>query len=122
MGKIYKTTESRFFCVECGREGIPVQRKKGQDREGGHLKKLYCLYCGKEVNHAEVREIGGYSEEDFNQEFNLGRFVDGNRIAINKLLGCSCENCKYNVNGKCWNANNSYNCQYKPIKGDDKNV
>ena len=120
MGKTYQTTQSKFFCVECANEGIPVQRKKGQERERGHLKKLYCLHCGKEVNHAEVRERGGYTEEDFFQEFNLGRFVNGNRVPINELLSCSCENCSFNVDGKCWNANNSYSCKYKPIKGDEE--
>ena len=41
MARNYQITQSRFFCTKCGREGIPVHRKKGQQREGGHLKKLY---------------------------------------------------------------------------------
>jgi hypothetical protein len=113
MAKFYNMTPSRFFCTQCGREGIPVQRKKGQEREGGHLKKLYCMYCKQEVNHAEIREIGGYDIEDFKQEYNLGRFVDGNRIAIKDLLDCSCSSCPFNVNGKCWNSNWSNDCGHR---------
>ena len=29
MPKHYKVTPSRFFCTKCGKEGIPIQRKKG---------------------------------------------------------------------------------------------
>lgn len=115
MGKNYKMSQSRFFCTQCGKEGIPVQRKQGQMREAGHLKKLYCLFCGVETNHAEVREIGGYTYEDFQEEFNMGRFKeDGTREKIDELWGCSNTTCPFNRNGKCWNANNSADCKYKP--------
>lgn len=114
MSKVYNTTQSRFFCTRCGREGIPVQRKRGQDRQGGHLKKLYCLSCQEETNHAEIREIGGYSIEDFQTEFKLGRFIDGNRVPVNELLICSCHKCPFNIDGRCWNANYTYDCKYRP--------
>lgn len=78
-------SQSRFFCTKCGREGIPIIRKQGKIREAGHLKKLYCIYCGEEVNHAEVREIGGYTYEDFKEEFEAGRFIDGAREEIKDL-------------------------------------
>lgn len=113
MPRNNKGTKSRFFCTQCGREGLPIQRKRGQEREAGHLKKLYCIYCKEEVNHAEVREIGGYNVEDFKQEYDLGRFVDGNRIAIKDLLDCSCEECECNINGKCWNSNWSNDCGHR---------
>lgn len=115
-----KYTKSRFFCTKCGREGLEVTRKKGQQREPGHLKKLYCIYCQEEVNHAEIREIGGYSIDDFKQEYNLGRFVNGNRIDTKDLLDCSCSSCQFNVNGKCWNSNWSNNCGHR-VKEGDKN-
>lgn len=120
MAKYYNTKQSRFFCTQCGKEGIPVHRKKGQEREGGHLKKLYCIYCGKEVNHVEIRDVGEYNLEDFKQEYNLGRFVNGNRIAIKDLLDCTCKNCSFNINGKCWNSNWSNNCRHR-IKEVDNN-
>ena len=50
-----KITESRFFCVECGNEGIPVLRKKGFQRKEGHLKKLFCVFCNEETNHEEMK-------------------------------------------------------------------
>ena len=55
MPKVYQMKTSRFFCTKCGREGLPVHRKKGQERKGGHLKKLYCIYCKEEVNHIECK-------------------------------------------------------------------
>lgn len=97
-------------------------RKKGQMREPGHLKKLYCMHCREEVNHVEVREIGGYTEEDFKREFELGRFKDdGQRVEGKNLLQCSNIDCPFNINGKCWNSNNSNNCGYKPIKEGSDN-
>ena len=55
MGKFYKTVMSEFYCTQCGKKGIPVYRKKGQERKAGHLKKLYCLYCNMETNHVEIK-------------------------------------------------------------------
>ena len=46
----------------------------------------------------------------------MGRFVNGNRIEIKNLTKCSNTKCKYNFDGNCWNANNSYNCGHKPLK------
>lgn len=116
MAKHQAMSQSRFFCTKCGREGIPIFRKKGKLREPGHLKKLYCMYCKEEVNHAEVREIGGYTYDDFLEEFEAGRFVEGNRDKIDDLISCSNELCEFNKNGKCWNTNCSANCPYKPKK------
>ena len=72
MAKMYR---DRFFCTCCGREGIPIQRKKGQDREGGHLKVLYCLSCNKETNHVEIREFDDYTPDSFKKEFEGGNFT-----------------------------------------------
>lgn len=119
MSKHYKTSQSRFFCTGCGREGISIHRKKGQERKGGHLKKLYCLFCKDEVNHVEIKTNGNYDLEDFKREFECGRFVDGNRIEIEKCYGCTKESCPFNQYGKCWNANNSEHCRHKPIKEVD---
>lgn len=106
-------TLSDFYCTECGKKGIPLTRKQGQQREPGHLKKLYCLVCGRETNHAEVRGIGSaYTKDDFMLEFALGRFVDGNRIPIAELKSCK-EDCSYNINGKCWNATHSHDCEIR---------
>ena len=72
---------SQFYCVKCGRLGIPVFRKKGQAREAGHLKKLWCLTCAEETNHAECKEFSNYTFEDFVAEFEFGNFnAKGDRI------------------------------------------
>lgn len=113
MPKHYNFTQSQFFCTKCGKEGIPVNRKKGQERSSGHLKKLYCLYCGEETNHAEIREVGDYTYEDFKEEFDLGRFIEGNRVSINELIECSNKKCPFNINGYCWNANKTYDCGHR---------
>lgn len=117
-----KMTQSRFFCTQCGKEGLPVMRKVGHQREPGHLKKLYCIYCGEQVNHVEIKETGSYTEEDFKREFKLGRFKDGQREEKKDLLKCSNTSCPFNVNGKCWNSNNSNECRHKPKEeGVDSN-
>lgn len=107
-----KVTSSKFFCTKCGNEGIPILRN--QMREPGHLKRLYCLHCKEVINHAEVSEIGNkYTHEDFLEEFNNGRFVNGERV---ELYTCSNSACEFNKNGKCWECKNE--CPYKPQKGE----
>ena len=119
MSRNQKTTTSEFYCTKCGRRGIPISRKIGQQREAGHLKKLYCIYCGEEVNHAEVSPFGEYNYENFKSEFELGRFLEeGTRIPISELNSCSNIECKYNINGKCWNSNYSFNCDYRRDNND----
>ena len=71
---------SEFYCTECGNKGIPIFRKKGHEREAGHLKKLFCLKCGKEVNHCEVKAWTKYDYSDFKTEFEYGNFKNGKRI------------------------------------------
>ena len=118
MSKNCKQVQSRFFCTKCGKEGLPVYRKMGQERKSGHLKKLYCLYCGEETNHCEIKDSGKYTYEDFEQEFKMGRFIEGKREALEDCLNCSKENCPFNLNGKCWNANNSIQCSHKPKESE----
>ena len=55
-----------------------------------------------------------WGSEYFEQEFKMGRFVDGKREAIEDCINCSKDNCPFNLNGKCWNANNSVQCSHKP--------
>lgn len=101
---------SDFYCTKCGKKGIPIARKKGQDRELGHLKVLYCVHCQEETNHVEIRK--NYTYYDFYEEFSLGRFVNGNRIPVAQLESCSTRNdCKYNKSGKCWNATKNHICE-----------
>lgn len=107
---------SDFYCTCCGNKGIPIMRRKGKEREAGHLKKLFCLTCQKETNHVEIRAKGKYTYEDFRMELECGRFVNGQRTPVSELTICSRKSCSKNVNGRCWNSNNSKQCQHK--RGD----
>ena len=65
---------SRFFCLNCGAEGIPLPRKRGQQRKSFHRKKIYCYHCQNTVNHIECK-----SDEDilnFKEDFKNGVYVD----------------------------------------------
>lgn len=122
MSRQSQVTLSDFYCTKCGKKGIPIARKIGSQREPGHLKRLYCIFCGEEVNHAEIRPFGEYKYDDFKLEFDLGRFVDGNKVAVADLLSCSHTDCKYNINGKCWNSQETYDCGHRIInKGGNNN-
>lgn len=70
---------SEFYCTYCGKKGLPVIRKEGRKREGGHLKKLYCLNCQKETNHVEICPNSDYTYENFLQEYSNGNFINGLR-------------------------------------------
>jgi len=72
---------SNFYCTQCGKCGIPIPRKKGEKRESGHLKRLWCIHCQKVINHVEVQEFTvHYNYQDFLNEFNFGNFdKNGNR-------------------------------------------
>ena len=72
MAKNYQT--HRFFCIKCGKEGIPLARKQGHKHERFHRKKLYCPYCKMEINHVECQ-----TDEDvynFRVDFEEGVFAD----------------------------------------------
>lgn len=108
-----KIQTSDFYCTKCGNKGIPIIRMNGKYKEPGHLKKLYCVYCKEETNHCEIRPVGKYTYKDFQEEFQLGRFIDGIRIPVVNLQSCTQQECPYNKHGKCWNSNNSFKCQYR---------
>lgn len=72
--------ESEFYCTKCGNKGLPVLRKRGQERNAGHLKKLYCFHCKQEVNHVECKPYTKYTYDDFLVEFQYHNFTeDGQR-------------------------------------------
>ena len=66
---------SRFYCICCQNEGIPIERRKGRKRPSGHLKKLWCPHCQKVVNHVEIQEFAThYTYDDFMLEVKYGNF------------------------------------------------
>lgn len=66
--------EHKFFCLLCGREGIPLLRKTGFQHGALHRKKLYCPYCKVEVNHIEIKNRD--EEEQFKEDFQNGVYKD----------------------------------------------
>lgn len=70
---------SDFYCTVCGKKNFPIIRKPGKEKEPGHLKKLYCIYCQKEQNMIEIKQFGKYTLQDFYIEYNNGNFIDGIR-------------------------------------------
>jgi hypothetical protein len=72
-------TFSEFYCTNCGNKVFDIPRRKGREREGGHLKVLYCLFCKEEHNCCEVKPFSKYDYEDFRTEFEYDNFKDGKR-------------------------------------------
>lgn len=76
-----------FYCTKCGGKGIPIARNKGYKRESGHLKKLFCIYCGEERNFCETVPGTRYEFKDFLVEYSNNNFDEcGNRkMTYNQL-------------------------------------
>ena len=84
---------SDFYCTQCGQKNFGVWRKRSSAREPGHLKKLYCLSCNKEVNCVEIKPNGKYRLEDFILEYEYGNFdEEGNRKTLYKTIKRLVEN------------------------------
>lgn len=72
MGKSEKSHD--FYCINCGKKGIPLIRKVGFQRNKFHRKKLYCIYCKTEVNHVECRNQDEIDQ--FLKDFQNGAYKD----------------------------------------------
>lgn len=78
---IRKAKLSDFYCTSCSNKGVPIFRVSGQEREPGHLKKIFCIFCQREVNMVEIKFNGKYTLDDFWIEYNYHNFDEnGNRI------------------------------------------
>ena len=65
--------QTEFWCISCGRKGIPIMRESSRIREQGHRKALYCITCRTTVNHVETR-----NEEEarqFREDFEAGKYA-----------------------------------------------
>ncbi len=72
MSKNYRT--HRFFCIQCGQEGVPLARKQGHKHGKFHRKKLYCFHCKMEMNHVECKSDDEVYE--FKMDYEEGVFTD----------------------------------------------
>lgn len=75
-----------FYCLNCGKQGIGIQRKLGKQREGFHRKKLWCYHCKMECNHIEVRNQE--EAEIFMEAFNNGAYKDEAAESISHVRAC----------------------------------
>lgn len=58
-----------FYCLNCGRKGIPIWRERGHQHGKDHRKALYCPNCQMTVNHMEIRNL----EEEFQFKENFAK-------------------------------------------------
>ena len=75
----------QFYCINCGKAGIPLPRMSARNRERGHKKALYCPWCKKLVNHVECT-----NEEDvekFLKDFSEGKYIEEAKESISFLEG-----------------------------------
>ena len=61
--KRQKYVISYFICPECGKS-FPLPRKRSKKRDKGHIKDLFCVFCGKVVKTTEVREGDAFVRYD----------------------------------------------------------
>lgn len=66
--------EHAFYCMKCGRKGIPLARRTSHQHGRFHRKKLYCPYCKEEVNHIECKNETDI--EEFLKNFNEGVYAN----------------------------------------------
>ena len=64
----------RFFCLNCGHEGIPLPRKISKQKKSFHRKKLYCANCQCTVNHIECKTEKDI--EKFHNNFAIGKYQE----------------------------------------------
>ena len=74
MGRRSKVIFHSFYCMKCGNKSYDLPRKKSNQKERFHRKKMYCPNCKTIVNHIECR-----NEEDvydFKLDFEEGLFKE----------------------------------------------
>ncbi len=76
-------TISEFYCIKCGNKGMPIARSNGNQREGGHMKKLYCITCKRQVNHVEIKPFSEYDYDRFISDYNDGKFKEFEELPQN---------------------------------------
>ena len=52
-------TISDFICPECT-QSFPIPRRCGKARERGHVKTIWCPFCGHKTQMVEIRENDYY--------------------------------------------------------------
>ena len=66
--------QHKFFCIQCAREGLPIQRKINHKYGKHHMKKLWCPWCKMEINHIECRNDQEIRE--FKENYAAGKYIN----------------------------------------------
>ena len=74
-----------FYCMKCGKRGLPIVRPRNNHREKFHRKKLYCIYCKEEVNHVECSNDQEVNK--FLQNFKEGVYLDEAEASVSFIRG-----------------------------------
>lgn len=69
-----KMQMSKFYCINCGNEGIDLPRKRSHLHKAGHFKKLYCIHCKQVCNHYECHTSDDVVK--FKEKFENGDFIE----------------------------------------------
>ena len=64
----------KFYCINCGKEGVPLARKHGHMHGKFHFKQLWCCNCKLLVNHMECRN--DIEVQEFKDNFKQGVYKD----------------------------------------------
>lgn len=81
-------TEHKFYCMKCGKPGIPIMRPDSRRHECHHRKKLFCLTCKTEVNHIECSNLDEINE--FLENFSKGVYIDEAEASISFVRSGGC--------------------------------
>jgi ribosomal protein S26 len=73
-------TSNKLFCVNCGKESIPISRKNAKLHGKFHRKKMYCPWCKTTLNHVEIRS--DEEKEEFLTMFQEGQFKEEAKKSI----------------------------------------
>lgn len=70
-----------FYCINCGKKGIPISRQSGHKRGAFHRKWMYCPNCKHTVNHVECRTQE--EKEQFMADFLAGKYKEEAELELN---------------------------------------
>lgn len=79
--RVNNFTMSDFYCTQCGKKTFSLPRQASAQREPGHLKNLYCIFCKQTNNCVEIRPFSKYTIDDFLFELEQKNFtIEGQRL------------------------------------------
>ena len=80
-----KNESHQFYCLLCGKPGIPLQRRVGFQHGAFHRKKMWCPYCRVSCNAIEIRNQE--EKEKFLIDFDNGVFQEEALQSVQYTMG-----------------------------------